>query len=56
MPPVYTVRAQVIDVSADTPQPTDALLVDSNVWYWFAYRSAGNQEGEADVPNQPSDL
>lgn len=26
MPPVYTVRAQVIDIRSDKPQPSDALL------------------------------
>jgi hypothetical protein len=45
MPPVYTVRAQVIDVRTDTPRPSDALLVDTNVWYWEAYSSAAAGPG-----------
>jgi hypothetical protein len=51
MPPVYTVRAQVIDVRTDTPRPTDKLLVDTNVWYWYAYPGAGALPGSA-TPGQ----
>ncbi len=51
MPPVYTVRARVVDIRTDTPRPTDALLVDTNVWYWFAYSSAGAMPGSA-TPTQ----
>jgi hypothetical protein len=47
MPPVYSVRAQVIDIRSDTPRPTDAFLVDTNVWYWRFYRSAGATPGSA---------
>ncbi len=47
MPPVYTVRAQVIDIRSDVPRPTDALLVDTNAWYWLAYPSAGARPGSA---------
>jgi hypothetical protein len=47
MPPVYTVRARVIDVRNDTPRSTDAFLVDTNVWYWHAYPSAGATPGSA---------
>jgi hypothetical protein len=45
MPPVYTVRAQVIDIRSDVPRCTDALLVDTNVWYWLVYPSAGASPG-----------
>jgi hypothetical protein len=51
MPPRYTVRAQVIDIRTDTPGPGDAFLVDTNVWYWLAYRSAGILPGSA-TPGQ----
>jgi hypothetical protein len=47
MPPVYNVRSPVIDIRTDTPRPTDALLVDTNVWYWHAYPSAGATPGSA---------
>jgi hypothetical protein len=47
MPPVYTVRARVIDIRTDTPRPTDAFLVDTNVLYWLAYPSAGATPGSA---------
>jgi hypothetical protein len=32
-----TVRAEVIDIRTDTPQPTDTLFVDTNVWLWQTY-------------------
>jgi hypothetical protein len=51
MPPVYTVRAQVIDIRTDIPRSTDALLVDTNVWYWHVYPSAGALPGSA-TPGQ----
>jgi len=47
MPPVYTVRAQVVDIRRDTPRSTDAFLVDTNVWYWRVYPSAGAMPGSA---------
>jgi hypothetical protein len=53
MPPVYTVRARVVDIRRDTPRPTDAILVDTNVWYWHAYRGAGVIPGSA-TPAQMS--
>jgi len=34
------VRAEVIDLRADTVKPTDAFLVDTNVWYWLTYPRA----------------
>jgi hypothetical protein len=47
MPPVYNVRAQVIDIRRDTPRPTDAFLVDTNAWFWSAYQGAGALPGSA---------
>lgn len=32
-----TVRAEVIDVRTDRPQPSDTLFVDTNVWLWQTY-------------------
>jgi hypothetical protein len=40
MPPTYSVRAAVIDIRTDTPQPTDRFLVDTNVWGWAYYPSS----------------
>jgi hypothetical protein len=40
MPPTYSVRAAVIDIRTDTPQPTDRFLVDTNVWSWAHYPSS----------------
>jgi hypothetical protein len=47
MPPRYTVRAKVIDIRRDTPRPTDAVLVDTQVWYWKVYPSAVAVPGSA---------
>ncbi|HEY9625909.1 MAG TPA: hypothetical protein V6C84_01280 [Coleofasciculaceae cyanobacterium] len=42
----YRVRAEVIDIKADSPKPTDKFLVDTNVWYWMTYSPASS-------PGQP---
>lgn len=34
------VRADVVDITRDTPQATDAFLVDTCVWYWMTYTRA----------------
>ncbi|WP_089727279.1 PIN domain-containing protein [Candidatus Thiosymbion oneisti] len=36
----YTVQADVVDITADTPGAEDAFLVDTNVWYWLTYSRA----------------
>jgi predicted nucleic acid-binding protein len=36
----YTVQAQVVDITADTPRADDVFLVDTNVWYWMTYPHA----------------
>ncbi len=35
-----TVRAQIVDIRADTPKDTDVFLVDTNAWYWLYYSRA----------------
>lgn len=40
MPINYTVQAEVVDITTDTPKPEDAFLVDTNVWYWLTYSRA----------------
>lgn len=35
-----TVRAQVVDIRADTPKDSDRFLVDTNAWYWLFYPRA----------------
>ncbi len=37
MPINYVVRSNVIDIRADTPQPTDNFLIDTNVWAFLVY-------------------
>lgn len=34
------VRAQIVDIRADTPKDTDRFLVDTNAWYWLFYPRA----------------
>jgi predicted nucleic acid-binding protein len=36
----YNVQADVIDITADSPQKGDIFLVDTNVWYWLTYPPA----------------
>jgi hypothetical protein len=35
--PSYTVQADVVDVSTDTPISSDVFWVDTNVWLWMTY-------------------
>jgi hypothetical protein len=43
----------VVDIRRDTPRSTDAFVVDTNVWYWDVYPSAGALPGSA-TPAQMS--
>ncbi len=36
----YVIRAEVVDINADSPTATDVFLVDTNVWYWMTYPNA----------------
>ncbi|MFH1674377.1 MAG: PIN domain-containing protein [Pseudomonadota bacterium] len=36
----YTIKSEVIDITADTPTAEDVFLVDTNVWYWLTYPNA----------------
>jgi hypothetical protein len=31
------VRATIVDIQTDQPQPGDRFLIDTNAWYWLAY-------------------
>lgn len=42
-----TVRAQIVDIRADTPKDSDFFLVDTNAWYWLFYSRASQ------TPNGP---
>lgn len=33
----YKVRAEIVDISNDTPTDKDQFIVDTNIWYWFVY-------------------
>jgi predicted nucleic acid-binding protein len=34
------IQADVVDIAADSPKPSDVFLVDTNVWFWTAYSKA----------------
>lgn len=36
----YKLEATIVDIRSDTPQNTDQLLVDTNVWLWMCYSRA----------------
>lgn len=36
----YTIQAEVVDITTDTPQASDVFIVDTNVWYWMTYTRA----------------
>lgn len=40
MPVNYTIQAEVVDITGDTPKAGDIFLVDTNVWYWITYTRA----------------
>jgi hypothetical protein len=46
-----TVRAQIVDIRADTPNEADRFLVDTNAWYWLFY-SRASQTPSAPSPQQ----
>lgn len=49
-----TVRAQVVDIRADTPKDSDRFLVDTNVWYWLYYPPASSTARSYQVLNYPA--
>jgi hypothetical protein len=44
--PAYTVQAEVVDISTDTPKAADAFWVDTNVWYWMSYTRASHRRAD----------
>jgi predicted nucleic acid-binding protein len=36
----YEIQAQIVDIRVDIPRSEDALMVDTNVWYWHTYTNA----------------
>lgn len=46
----YSVQADVVDVTTDSPKAEDVFLVDTNVWYWMTYPNA-----TSNVPSNLSD-
>lgn len=37
---VLDIKADVVDISKDSPLKEDSFLVDTNVWYWMTYSKA----------------
>ena len=42
----YSIQAEVIDITSDTPRSKDVFLVDTNVWYWMTYPKATRHRAE----------
>lgn len=36
----YSIQAEVVDITTDSPKAADVFLVDTNVWYWMTYPNA----------------
>ena len=38
----YSIQAEIVDITKETPKAQDVYLVDTNVWYWMVYSNASN--------------
>jgi predicted nucleic acid-binding protein len=45
------VRAEVVDIKIDLPQPGDIFMVDTNAWYWIVY--SRSSQASVSEKNQP---
>jgi len=36
----YSILAEVVNITTDSPKADDVFLVDTNVWYWMTYPNA----------------
>jgi len=36
----YSIQAEVVNITTDSPKADDVFLVDTNVWYWMTYPNA----------------
>lgn len=50
----YTVQADVIDITVDSPQQGDIFFVDTNVWYWLTYPPASLSARPYQINSYPS--
>ena len=50
----YIIQADVVDIGADKPRATDAFFVDTNVWFWMAYPTAGQSAIPYQLTSYPS--
>ncbi|RMH73289.1 MAG: PIN domain-containing protein [Cyanobacteria bacterium J007] len=56
MPINYNIQAEIVDLRSDTPKKDEIFLVDTNVWYWFAYTKASMSSLPYQTRNYPSYL
>lgn len=47
------IRADVVDIRQDTPQPSDVFFVDTNVWFWQTYTNAGSSAKTYQIRDYP---
>jgi len=50
----YNVKAQVIEITADSPKVEDVFLVDTNVWFWMTYPTAGQSAQHYQMNTYPN--
>ncbi|OQW96729.1 MAG: hypothetical protein BWK74_07855 [Desulfobacteraceae bacterium A6] len=50
----YNVKAQVVDIKADIPRVEDLFLVDTNVWFWMTYPTAGQSAQHYQMNTYPN--
>lgn len=51
----YSIQAEVVDITTDSPKEDDVFLVDTNVWYWMTYPNATSYV-PSQLANYPSYL
>jgi hypothetical protein len=49
-----TIRADIIDITNDTPKKSDIFLVDTNVWLWQTYTNADFTAKSYQLKNYPN--
>lgn len=50
----YVVQSQVIDITIDAPTTGDVFLVDTNVWFWMTYPTAGQNAQHYQINTYPN--
>jgi predicted nucleic acid-binding protein len=50
------IQSRVVDIGVDIPRQDDLFMVDSNVWYWYAYPNASISAASYQIKNYPNYL